>query len=63
MFTFNIKNKVLIIGFMFGVFREPDEQLHVSECPVAVWTVISEDRVSSQHRSGYVFLTTNKSPI
>jgi hypothetical protein len=48
---------------MFGAFRAPDEHLQVFECPVAVWTVISEDRLSSHNQSGYVFLTTNNSPI
>ena len=62
-FTIKIKNIVLTFGFMFGMFRGPDEHLRVFECPVAMWTVISENRLSSQHQSGYVFLATNKSTI
>jgi len=62
-FTIKITNILLIFGFIFGVFRNPDEQLRVFECPVAMWTVITADRLSSQHQNGYVFLATNKSTM
>jgi hypothetical protein len=36
--------------------------MQVFECPVAVWSVISEDHLSSQHEGGYVLLTVIKPP-
>jgi len=39
----------------------PDERLQDREYPVAVWSVISEVHLSSQHQDGYVLLTANKS--
>jgi len=59
LYTCTSKNIVLIVGITFGVFHGPDEQWQVFECPVAVWSMISEDRLSSCHRGGYILLTTN----
>jgi len=53
---------VLIVGITFSVFLGPDEQRQVFECPVAVWSMISEGHLSSYHQGGYVLLTTSKSP-
>ena len=49
-------------GIIFSVSLGPDENLQVSERPVAVRSVKSEDNFSSYHRGGYVLLTANKSP-
>lgn len=43
------KNIFLIIGIIFSVLFGPGEQLQVFECPVAMWSVISEYNLSSQH--------------
>jgi hypothetical protein len=61
LFTYTSSNILLLSGIIFSVFLGPDEHLQVFECPVAVWSVASEDRLSSQHHGGYVFLTANKS--
>jgi hypothetical protein len=39
-------------------FLGPDEHLKVFECPVAVWSVISEDHLSS-NQGDYVIMTAN----
>jgi hypothetical protein len=62
LFTYIHNNIVLIIAIIFNVFLGPDEHLHVFECPVAVWSLISEDYLSSQHQGSYILLTANKSP-
>ena len=43
----------------FIVFVGLDGHFYVSECPVAVWPVISEYHLSSQHQGGYLLLTAN----
>jgi len=50
-----------MIGIVFSVFLGPDERVQAFECPVAVWSVISEYRHSSQHQGGNLHLTANKS--
>jgi len=55
------------MGFNSGfkglsVFLEPDEHLQVFESLIAVWSVISEDHLSSHHTGNYVLLTAKKSP-
>jgi hypothetical protein len=45
-----------------SVFFGPDESLQVSECQVALWPVINEDILFSQHQGGYILLTACKSP-
>jgi hypothetical protein len=61
LFTYISKNILLIIGIIFGVFVGPDKHLPVFECPIALWSVISEDRLSS-HQGDYVPSAANKSP-
>jgi len=46
-FYFTGKNSLLIIGIIFSVFYGSDEQLQVSECLVAVWSVINQELPSS----------------
>jgi hypothetical protein len=60
LFTSKSKN-TLIIGIVFIVFLGPDECLQAFECPVAVLSVISEYRHSSQYQGGTLHLTANKS--
>jgi hypothetical protein len=60
-FTYRNKNSLLIICIIFSGFLGPHEHLQVFECPVALWSVISEDRLSSQHQGGYVLSTARKS--
>jgi hypothetical protein len=62
LFTYTSRNILLIIGIIFNVLLGPDEDLQVFECLVAVWSVISQDHLSSQHQGGYVLLTADKSP-
>jgi len=59
LYTYTSKNIVLIVGITFNVFHGPDEQWQVFECPVAVWSVISEGHLSSFPQGGYELLTTN----
>jgi len=56
------KNILLIIGLIFSVFLGPDEHLQVSECPVAVWSVISEVHLPALYQGCYIFFTPNNSP-
>jgi hypothetical protein len=56
LFTYTIKNILLIIG---SVFLGPDEHLQGFECPVAVWSVIRDHHLSSQHQGDYILLTEN----
>ena len=58
MFTYAIRNILLIIGIIFSVFLGPDGHLQVFECPVAVWSVV-RDHLCSQRNGGCVLLTTN----
>jgi len=55
------KNMLLIIGIIFSVIFGLGEHLQVFECPVAVWSVISEDYLSSHHQGSYLLLTANES--
>jgi hypothetical protein len=57
LFTCTSKNIPLMIGIIFSVFLGPYEHLQIFECPVAVWSVISQVYLSSQHQGGYVLLT------
>jgi hypothetical protein len=50
-----------ISGIAFGMLLRPDERLQDCECPVALWSAISEYHLPSQHPDGYVLLTVNKS--
>ena len=43
------KNFTIIIGIAFSMLLGPDERLQGCECPVAVWSVISEVHFSSQY--------------
>jgi hypothetical protein len=52
LFTYINKIILLIIGIIFSVFHGPDGHLPVFECLVAVWSVISEDHLFSQHQGG-----------
>jgi hypothetical protein len=45
---------MVIIGIACSMLLGPDERLQDCECPVAVWSVISEVHLSSQHQDGYV---------
>jgi hypothetical protein len=54
LFTYTSKYILLILGIILSVFRVPDERLLVFECPVAVWSVINEDHLSSERHGGYV---------
>jgi hypothetical protein len=54
LFTYTSKSIVLRIGIIFSVFLGPNEHLQVFEYPVAVWSVTSEDHLSSQHQNSYV---------
>jgi hypothetical protein len=61
LFTYTSGNILMIIGIAFSMLLGPDERLQDCECPVAVWSVISEVHLSSQHPDGYLLLTANKS--
>ena len=61
--TYTNKNILLISGITFSVFTGPDEQFQVPECPVAVWSVIRDDHISSQHKGSYVLMTANVTQI
>jgi hypothetical protein len=50
---------MIITGVAFTMLLGPDERLQVFECPVALWSVISEDHLPSQHPDGYILLTAN----
>jgi len=39
---------VLITDIIFSAFLGPDEYLQDYECPVGVWSVTSEDHLSSE---------------
>jgi hypothetical protein len=54
---------MLIIGTIFSVLYGSGEQLQVSECLVAVWSVISENHPPPppQRLGSCVLLTANKS--
>ena len=56
LFTYTRKNILLTFGVIFSVFPGPNEHLQVSECPIAVWSVTSQDHLSSQHYGGCVLL-------
>jgi len=53
---------LLIFGIIFIVLFGLGEHLQVFECPVAVWSVISEEYLSSQYQGSYLLLTANESP-
>jgi len=59
LFTYAIRNILLIIGIIFSVFLGLDGHLQVLECPVAVWSVV-RDHLCSQHNGGCILLTTNE---
>jgi len=59
LFTYAIRNILLIIGIIFGVFHGPDGHLQVLECPFAGWSVVRY-HLCSQHHGGCILLTTNK---
>lgn len=61
-FPYTSKNVLLIIGIIFSVFFGLGEQLEVFECPVALWSAVSEDSLSSQHQGSYLLLIANESP-
>ena len=62
LFTYTSKKFSVIFCFIiFSVFLGPDERVQYFECPVAMWSVISEDHLSSQHQGAYLPLTTDKS--
>jgi hypothetical protein len=50
LFSYTSKNILLVLGLIFSVFLWPDEHLQVSECPVAVLSVISEVHLSTQRQ-------------
>jgi len=54
LYTYTRKNVLLIVGIIFSGFLRPVGHLKVFECPVAVWSVISEDHLSSRHKDSYV---------
>jgi hypothetical protein len=62
LYPYASKNILLMVGIISSGFLKPVEHLQVFECPVAAWSMISEDRLSSHHQGGYVFLTVNMSP-
>jgi len=62
LYTYTSKYILLIVGITFSGFVRPVEHLQVFECPVAVWSVISEDHLSLHHQGVYILLTVNKSP-
>jgi len=51
----------LVISTAFTFFPGPDERLQDCEYPLGLWSVISEDHLTSQHPDGYVLLIANKS--
>jgi hypothetical protein len=55
------KNLLLMMCIIFSVLFGLGEGLQVSECLVAVRSVISEDYLSSQHQGSYLILTANES--
>ena len=59
LFLYINKNIPLIIVIILRVFHGPNEHLQVFECPVAVWSVIRADNLSSQYQNGYIILTAN----
>jgi len=59
--TNKVSNIQIITGIAFRMLLGPDERLQDRDYPVAVWSVISEVHLSSQHQDGYVLLTANKS--
>jgi len=61
-FSYTSKNILLIIGLVLSVFVGHDEHLQDSECPVAVWPVISEIYLSAQYQGCYILFTPNNSP-
>jgi hypothetical protein len=61
-YSIKLKSILLTLGTMFSVFLGPDEHLPVSECPVAVQSVIGEHHLPAQHQGGYVLLAESKSP-
>jgi len=48
---------------MFSAFLGPENHLKICECPVALSSVISEDKLTSQSQGCYILLrlTENKS--
>ena len=54
-------NNMLTTTTIFSSFLGPDETLQLSEYPVALWSEVREDNLSSQHQGCYVILAANKS--
>lgn len=61
LFICTSKNVLLIHGILLSVFLQPYTLLLPLEYPVAVWSVISKDYLSSQHQAAYILLTADKS--
>ena len=54
-FYIKSKNFTIVNGIAFSMLLGPDERLQGCECPVAVWSVISDLHLSSQHPDGTYF--------
>jgi len=54
-------NILSIIGMIISAFLGPVNYLQISECPVALSSIISENHISSQRQGCYILLTANKS--
>ena len=54
-------NILSIIGMIISAFLVPVNYLQISECPVALSSIISENHISSQRQGCYILLTANKS--
>jgi hypothetical protein len=56
MFTYTIKNILLIAGIILSVFLRTEKQLQSFECPVKLYVLSSDQNVCS------LLLAANKSP-
>jgi hypothetical protein len=61
-FFYTSENVLLIIGIMFNVFFGLGEHLQVFECPVAIWSAVSKNYLSSQHQGSDLLLTAHELP-
>jgi len=62
LFTYTGKNVLLKFGILCSLFFGLDKHLRYFECPVALWSVITEAHPCLQYQGCYLLLTANNSP-
>jgi len=58
LFTYAIRNILLIISIIFSAFLGPAGHLQVFKCPIAVWSVV-RDHLCSRHHGGCIIWRQN----